>query len=529
MSVAGDVLDQEPLLYNLRPTRAQFRTTFLVGLFLLAAFLAALPFRRAPLVRIDVFIPLYDNTVLLGDWITATLLFAQAAVLRSKALVALATGYFFTGLIIIPHCLAFPFAFSPTGLLDGGVNNTVWLYLFWHIGLPLSVIGYTLLKDSPDWPHTAWLSPHKAIAAGMISAALWAAVLTLVATRGDTLLPQLMANSLGWSPSVAVFATGPILLLIAAAMALSWRRRSSALDLWLTLVLWGWFLELLLSTATTYRFGITWYFGRMIGLLSSLFMLLMLLAQTSKLYVRTVLQIKARQLEHENRVMIRDAIAASIAHELRQPLTAILLNAQTGQLHFAKSDDFVSSLLDGIVNDCHRATAIIESTRALTGKSTSQRTSLDINQLIRDSLALVSRTLRRLDVSVELRLDESLPPIVVNAIQMQQVFFNLFTNAAEAMGTVANRPRRLIIRSGSGENGVTIEVEDTGPGIAAADRERIFETFYTTKDQGTGLGLSICRSVIDAHGGRLHAMAGAATGATFQISLPWDGAGEAAI
>ena len=158
------------------------RTTLLIAGLLMAAFLPALPYRHVPLGRMDAFIPLYDNTILSGDWITATLLFAQAAVLRSKALIALGTGYFFTGLIIIPPWSGAPLCFFSDRAACGGVNNTVWLYLFWHIGLPISAIAFTLLKNASNWPHTASLSPNRAIAASVIGAAVFAGLLTLLAT-----------------------------------------------------------------------------------------------------------------------------------------------------------------------------------------------------------------------------------------------------------------------------------------------------------------------------------------------------------
>jgi signal transduction histidine kinase len=521
-------LDQEPLLYDLRPTRGQVLTALWAALLLLVAFLAVLPFRSVPLARLDSFIPLFNNTVLLGDWITAALFFAQAAVLRSKALIALGTGYFFTGLMVIPHALAFPFAFAPPGLLPGGPNNTVWLYIFWHVGLPVSVMAFTLLKNAPGWPHTAWLSPQKAVAASMMGATALAGVLTLLATMGDAVLPGIMSSSFGWDRYKAAYATAPVMLLIAATIALSWSRKSSVLDLWLMLVLWGWFLELVLTTLTADRYSAGWYTARMLGLVSGLFVLMMLLVQTSRLYGTTILQIRARQLERENRTMIGDAIAASIAHELRQPLSAILLNAQTLQRHMSQSDGFASAILDDIAADGRRAVDIVASTRALSGKSTPQRMSIDINQLVRDTLVMASRDFPRLGVLVDLRLADHLPSAVVNPVQIQQVLFNLFTNAAEAMASVTDGPRMLTIRSGRSENGVVIRVEDTGPGIAPADQERIFETFYTTKPEGTGLGLSICRSIIAAHGGELRVMTKAPTGASFEITLPCSGAGETA-
>ena len=266
----------------------------------------------------------------------------------------------------------------------------------------------------------------------------------------------------------------------------------------------------------------------MIGLLSNLFVLLMLLVQTSRLYGRTVLQIRARQWEQENRFMIRDAIAASIAHELRQPLTAIRLEAETGRQIVSRTDETLSAILDEIVRESCRASDIIESMRTLFGKTTAQKTQVNINQLVRDTLVMVSRDIQRLGISVDLRLDDALPPIVVNRLQMQQVFFNLFTNAAEAMRATPGS-RILAIRSAIRDNGLVISVEDTGPGIAAADLERIFEIFYTTKDHGTGLGLSICRSVLDDHGGGLSAVAGMAAGAHFEIILPYGGGTEAGI
>jgi signal transduction histidine kinase len=186
----------------------------------------------------------------------------------------------------------------------------------------------------------------------------------------------------------------------------------------------------------------------------------------------------------------------------------------------------MSPVLNEIVSDTYRAIDIIESTRALFGKSTSQKRPSNINQLVRDTLMMTSQDLRDLGVSVDLQLDDSLPPIAVNRLQVQQALYNLFMNAAEAMSSVTDRRRILTIESGSHDNGVVIKVGDTGPGITAADLDRIFDAFYTTKNHGTGLGLSICRSVITAHGGRLLASTKVPTGAIFEIYLPYSGGGE---
>jgi signal transduction histidine kinase len=516
-------LENELLLYNLQPTVAQVRTTLLVALLLLAAFFTAIAFKSFQLARIDSFIPVFDAILLLGDWVTATLLFVQASVLRSKALIALGTGYFFTGLVIIPHALAFPGAFSPTGLLGAGPNTTVWLYLSWHSGLPASVIAYTFLRGSPDWSHTASLSPRKVIAIGLISATALTGVLTLLATLYEPLLPPLISTVGKWQSDQVFYVSSPVILLIALAMVLTWRERRSALDLWIALVLWAWFLELLLTAFAASRFSFGWYSGRMLGLLSGLFVLLQLLGQTGRLYAQATLQLTARLRERENRYMIRDAIAASIAHELRQPLAAIRLNAQTGQRCDPQPGEIMLPILNEIVGATYRAIDIIESTKALFGKSAAQKRPSNINQLVRDTLVMVSHDLRDLKVSVNLQLHDSLPPIIVNRLQIQQALYNLFMNAAEAMSTMTNRRRMLIVESASCEDGVTIMVGDTGPGIAAAELDRIFDAFYTTKSHGTGLGLSICRSVAEAHGGRLRAAARVPSGVLFEIYLPYNG------
>jgi len=512
------------LFHNLRPTRAQVRTALWAAALILVAFLVALPFRQIRLARIDAFTPIFDTALFLGDAITATLLLVQASVLRSKALLALGTGYFFISLLTIPHGLTFPWAFTPTGLLGAGIDTTTWLYHFWHLGLALSIMAYAYLRQPPDTLETNAKPLDKTILVCLVCAALLAAALTLLATAGASLLPRQMADPLnGYSGKV--FAPGYfIMLLIAGAGAMTWRgQRTSLLDVWLMLLLWAWFLELFAVSFTPLRFAVGWYFGRVTGLLSGLFVMLMLLAETSKLYAQTALQARAQERERENRLMIRDAIALSIAHELRQPLAAIMLNAQAGQRALPKPDANISSILDAIVSDSHRASSVIDSTKALFEQSTTQKSPANLNRLVRDTLTIISRDLRQLDVSPDLRLDNSLPPIAVNRLQMQQALFNLFMNAAEAMSTTMDRPRLLTIQSSSGAEGLVIRVDDTGPGISADDQDRIFDAFFTTKSQGTGLGLSICRSVIEAHGGCLRAGSRQPVGATFEIYLPYSG------
>jgi C4-dicarboxylate-specific signal transduction histidine kinase len=206
-----------------------------------------------------------------------------------------------------------------------------------------------------------------------------------------------------------------------------------------------------------------------------------------------------------------------------------MLNVEAAQRHVPKPDEFICSILDDVVSDSHRAIDMVESTRAIFGKSSGGKSPADLNQLVRDTLVMISQVLRDRAVSVDLRLDASLPPIAVNRPQIQQAFFNLFTNAADAMSAVNDRPRILTIRTGSVENGLLVRVEDTGAGLSAADQKGILEPFYTTKGHGTGVGLLICRSVISAHGGQLRVKANAPAGTIFEIYLPHDGGAGAAV
>jgi signal transduction histidine kinase len=286
------------------------------------------------------------------------------------------------------------------------------------------------------------------------------------------------------------------------------------------LTLWAWLLEYVVLLPGAARFSVGWYAGRAMGLLSGMFVLLMLLIEMSRLYARTVLLIAAQKRERENRLMLGEAVGAFIAHELRQPLAAISLTAHTAQKVGAQAGGELSALMDDLIEDSRRANDIIRSTRAIFGKSGGQKWPTDINQLVRNTLLMMSRELKNHDVKVEVQLNDHLPRVTINPMQMQQVLMNLFMNAAEAMSEVAGRPRKLTVKSSSSGAGLIIRVEDTGPSLNMSDQDRIFDPFFTTKKHGTGIGLSICRSIVDAHGGSIQMVPGTPIGARFDIILP---------
>jgi len=237
-------------------------------------------------------------------------------------------------------------------------------------------------------------------------------------------------------------------------------------------------------------------------------------------------QASARQrdeLAHLSRVAMLGELSGSLAHELNQPLAAILSNAQAGQRFLAQSPpqmERIPAILSDIVKSDHRARAVIERLRSLLKKEPAQHQRLDLNELIEESLRLMRSDLKNRDVEADLDLARGLPAVNGDRNQLQQVLLNLIINACDAMDAqTANRRLRLRTRL-SKQGGVEVAVVDRGTGIAPADLERIFEPFVTTKAQGLGLGLSICRSIVEAHGGRLWATRNAERGATLHCELP---------
>jgi PAS domain S-box-containing protein len=228
------------------------------------------------------------------------------------------------------------------------------------------------------------------------------------------------------------------------------------------------------------------------------------------------------KLAHVTRVLAMGELAAAIAHEVNQPLTAIVTNANFSlrQLKGSTANlDELGAAITEIVNDATRASAVISRIRGLLVKGSPRRTELDINGVIQDVLTLLRNELTRNRVSLRTDLASNLPRVPGDPVQLQQVLINLVVNAIEAMRTSADRPRELQIRLEKQARGIVVQVQDSGPGIAPELADRIFEPFFTTKAEGIGMGLSISRSIIESHGGQLWAVAGT-HGALFEFTLP---------
>ncbi len=230
------------------------------------------------------------------------------------------------------------------------------------------------------------------------------------------------------------------------------------------------------------------------------------------------------ELARVARITTMGEMAASIAHEINQPLAAIVNNANASLRWLGQDPPNVTrarSALERVVGDGARASEVISSIRALLEKSGQERVELDVNDLIREVMTFVRADLRNHGIAVQTKLAEGLPLVSAVRIQLQQVLLNLIANASESMAAVGDRARVLTVRSQKTDGcGILIAVEDSGAGIAQTDSERIFEAFYSTKPEGMGMGLSICRSIVEAHGGRITASAAGPCGSVFNVSLP---------
>jgi PAS domain S-box-containing protein len=234
------------------------------------------------------------------------------------------------------------------------------------------------------------------------------------------------------------------------------------------------------------------------------------------------------ELAHANRVATMGQLTASIAHEVKQPIAATVSNAQAALRWLAREPpdlEEAREALAHIVQDGKRAGDVVGRIRDLIKKAPPREDRFDINAAIREVIGLSRGEALKTGVAVRTELAGGLPLIRGDRVQLQQVMLNLIINAIEAMSGLDEGPRELLIRTVKGEAGdVRVAVRDWGPGVAPAELERLFQAFYTTKPSGLGLGLSICRSIVEAHRGRLWASASAPRGATFQFTLPIDSA-----
>jgi hypothetical protein len=273
------------LLATAVATTAEQRIALAIAVAAFLAFVAAVPFVRVPLAKMPAFIPSYEAALFLVDLVTAVLLYEQFVRLRSVAVLVLASGYLFDALILVPHALSFPGAFTPTGLLGAGPQTTAWLYVFWHGGFPLFVMAYAVLRRRElKGRAVESLGAGTAILASVGGVMAIVSALTLAATKGHDALPVVMQGG-DYSLLVSKGISPAVWILTFVAMLMLWQKPQRLVDLWLMLVMWIWLFDIGLSAVIgSSRFDLGFYTGRVFGLIAASFLLITLLIEMARLH-----------------------------------------------------------------------------------------------------------------------------------------------------------------------------------------------------------------------------------------------------
>jgi signal transduction histidine kinase/CheY-like chemotaxis protein len=522
-------------------------------------FVVATPWARVPLAQVWAFIPIYESALVLLDLITVALLLGQFRIARSWALLALASGYAFTACATIAHALTFPGLFAPGGLLGAGPQSTAWIYMFWHGGFPLFVVGYVLLRGSRFEPVRRG-SPVRAAVVAIAAAVALALAGTSLATAGQPLLPPIMQGNHYTPAMIAVVSAVWLASLVALTMLLARRRPYTVLDLWLSVTLGAWLFDIALAAVLNAgRFDLGFYAGRVYGLLAVSFVLVRMLLENSALYVRlasayaseqqhsTKLDRLAQQLQTTNAELIesnqrlekqsrvKSEFLANMSHELRTPLNAVIglthLLASEGATpqqaeRLARVEGAAHHLLT-IIND------VLDVSRIDAGKLRLEERDFELPALMETVRSIVAEeaSAKGLEVSVD---DGAMHWLRGDDTRLRQALLNYAGNAVKftQAGAIVLRARLLQ----EGENGsllLRFDVEDTGIGVDAQQLPRLFEAFEqgdvsTTREHGgTGLGLAITRRLAELMGGQAGAQPRAGGGSVFWFTA-WLGRGAAA-
>jgi signal transduction histidine kinase/CheY-like chemotaxis protein len=522
--------DQQRVFLSTLPARPfERRVALLVAVMSLALFIAAAPFAKIQLPRVDAFIPIYQSALTITDLITAVLLIGQFTILRSRAMLLLASGYLFTGLMVVAHMLSFPGLFTESGLLGAGPQTTAWLYMFWHGGFPLLTAIYAL---QPQTAAENQISHRIALLVAIAAVALAVCAVVSLATAGQALLPPIMDGS-HYTPAMTGVVTS-VWLMSLIALGLLWRRRPhSVLDLWLMVVMIAWLADVALSAVLNAgRFDLGFYAGRIFGFAASSFVLLALLLETRALYARLArsLEVERTILEDANRTLekrvaersrqleaeiaerekaqetLREGqkleaigrMAGGIAHDFNNLLTVVQGNAEILQGSSLSEDDM--HCVKAIDRASERGSRLVRQILTFSRRQPLKIDVIDLHQRSEELSEMLGRSVRG-DVRLIISMAEDLWPVECDIAELEIALMNLCVNARDAMpsgGQVRVEGRNSTLEAAGGHSNslagdfVALSVTDTGTGIAPDDIKKVFEPFFTTKDigKGTGLGLS---------------------------------------
>lgn len=514
------------IIANMPATPRQKASAVGVAVFLIVVAAVIAPFARIQLGQINGFVPVLQTALGLAELITAALLFAQFSIQPQWALLALASGYVFSGSFAFLQTLAFPNGYAPAGVIGDGLNSPAWLYVLWHTTFPAAILIYGLTKDHfkagrPGTPAGAVIAIG--IAIGCIAAAI--AGLTWIVTAKAEYLPTFYMSDVRHQTPLGNQVNLILLLWNVTVLAVLFVRMRTILDLWLMVTLLAYLPNFLVAIiGSSVRFTVGWYAARGFVLIGSCMLLTVLLVETMFLYSRLASVIALQRRERTNRLLSIDAVTGAIAHELRSPLGAISLNAATGlgQLRADPPElEDMENILRDIEADSNRAAEIISSIREITVKTAHGGASTDVEGVAELALRLLKHDLLANGVSVATEFQGDIPPVALDGTELQQIVLNLCKNAIDAMGSVSADQRKLRMKTSlDGGTAVHLSVEDSGTGISPNHQQRIFDPFFTTKPGGMGLGLAVSSNLVARCGGKLRLVKSDADGSIFELQMP---------
>jgi signal transduction histidine kinase len=393
----------------------------------------------------------------------------------------------------------------------------------WHLGFVGAVGLYALLKRRDQPSDAPVRSPTAAIAWSVTGVVAAVGGLTWgIVTWGDS-LPPLVVSATAFSATTNVVLLASLLLYL-LALAVLWARRSSVLDWWLMVAVLASVAEAaLIAFIAASRYTLAFYSSRVFAMIVSSAVLVALVWEITKLYARLSRAVRSLQRERLAKLMNLEVMLSAVAHEIKQPLTAIVLNASATEHLLKRPVPDVARLrenVEDIRRDSLRVSEAFESVRGLLKGGGQERRPLDVNALLLASLELLSAELSDHEIRVTTELAPDLPAVPGHPGQLQEVFVNIVRNAIESMSAVDDRVRTLRLSTQHRDDGIAITIEDSGIGIEPKRLADLFDAFVTTKPDGMGLGLGICRMIVDRHGGLLSATSELGRSARFEIVLP---------